>query len=104
MRMAGRVIRSSEALEKLFKEVAPRFKGRTGGYVRVLKTRVRPGDATPLSFVELVEGAAAATPAPTPEPDEGKKKKAKKANPEPGDAAAQTEASAEKKQKAKSKK
>jgi len=54
MRMAGRYVKSAEALTKLFDEIAPRFRGRPGGFTRVLKTRVRVGDAAPMSFVELV--------------------------------------------------
>jgi large subunit ribosomal protein L17 len=57
MRMAGRTLRSREALDKLFAELAPRYRGRPGGYTRVLKTRVRVGDAAPMSFVELVDRA-----------------------------------------------
>lgn len=92
IRMAKRSLRHEEALAKLFAEVAPRFRGRTGGYTRVLKTRVRPGDAAPMSFVELV---VKATPeaAPAPEPEEGGKKgKAKAAK------AGAAEAKAEKKE------
>src|SRR4029077_1755936 len=67
MRMAGRVIKSEEALEKLFGEVAPRFRGRPGGFTRVLKTRTRTGDAVEMSFVELIPAAqpeVVAEPAP----------------------------------------
>jgi large subunit ribosomal protein L17 len=53
--MAGRLVRGEEALTRLFSEVAPRFRGRTGGYTRVLKTRIRRGDAVSMSLVELVE-------------------------------------------------
>lgn len=63
MRMARRVIKSDDALTKLFHDIAPRMKGRTGGYTRVLKTRVRPGDAASMAFVELVERGEAAAPA-----------------------------------------
>jgi large subunit ribosomal protein L17 len=66
MRMARRILKSEEALEKLFGEVAPRFSGRPGGYTRVLKAWQRRGDAAPMAFVELVvmgEGAAS-EPAP----------------------------------------
>jgi len=56
-RMAGRVVRTDEALSKLFDEIAPQFKGRAGGYTRVLKTRTRRGDAAPMAFVELVAEA-----------------------------------------------
>ena len=35
-------------------QIAPALKGRTGGYTRITKTRVRPGDAAELSLVEIV--------------------------------------------------
>ena len=58
IRMAKRQMRSPEALAKLFGEVSLRFRGRTGGYTRVLKTRYRTGDAAPMSFIELTERVA----------------------------------------------
>ena len=73
-RMARRVLKQPDALHKLFHEIAPRFGDRPGGFTRVLPTRVRPGDAAPMSFVELT--AAAEAP------------KAKKAEPEKADAKA----------------
>src|SRR4029450_11965209 len=42
----------------LFGELAERFKGRTGGYTRVLRTRRRPGDAAEMSIVSLLEPTA----------------------------------------------
>lgn len=59
MRMARRVVRHRETLQKLFDDVAPRFLGRAGGYTRVLKVRRRIGDAAPISLVELVQGDVA---------------------------------------------
>ena len=41
-------------LQKLFDEVAPKYKDRNGGYTRVVKTGTRRGDAAPLAFIELV--------------------------------------------------
>lgn len=80
MRMAGRVIRSSEALHKLFGEVAPAVADRHGGYTRLLKTRVRLGDAAPMSIVALVGNEVEAEKeAPKADKAEGKKKPAKAA-------------------------
>lgn len=53
-RMASRVVRDKAMLQKLFNEVAPALKGRPGGYTRVLKTRVRRGDAAPMAMIEIV--------------------------------------------------
>ncbi len=38
----------------LFNEIAPRFAARPGGYVRILKTGVRKGDAADMALVELL--------------------------------------------------
>ena len=53
-RMAGRLVRTPEALRKLFTEVAPKMSGRPGGYTRLVKIAPRPGDGAPLVIVELV--------------------------------------------------
>jgi len=41
-------------VKKLVEQIAPSMKGRTGGYTRITKTRVRSGDAAELSLIELV--------------------------------------------------
>lgn len=41
-------------VKKLVEQIAPALKDRSGGYTRITKSRVRPGDAAELSIVELV--------------------------------------------------
>lgn len=70
-RRALRVIRSRDVAEKVFGELAERFRTRAGGYTRVMKTRNRVGDAAPMSLVALLgadEGAAATTAPGTEKP------------------------------------
>lgn len=42
-------------ISKLFKEVAPRFKDRKGGYTRILHLTRRKGDGAQLALLELTE-------------------------------------------------
>lgn len=64
-RSALRVLRTKQAVSKLFDDVAKRFPNRHGGYTRIIKTRQRPGDAARLVAIELVETGVAAQPTAT---------------------------------------
>ena len=41
-------------VKKLVEQIAPSLKGRNGGYTRIVKSRVRHGDAAEMSILELV--------------------------------------------------
>jgi large subunit ribosomal protein L17 len=44
-----------DVVEHLFREIAPRFLDRKGGYTRILRTRNRRGDNAELAYIELVD-------------------------------------------------
>jgi large subunit ribosomal protein L17 len=57
-RQALAVIRDSQVTAKVFGDLAERYRGRPGGYTRVIKLGSRAGDAAPVSIIELVDGVA----------------------------------------------
>ena len=54
-RLAYSRLNNDKAVGKLFNELGPRFEGRPGGYVRILKCGLRTGDKAPMAYVELVD-------------------------------------------------
>jgi len=54
-------LRSKAVVSKLFSDVAGRFKDRSGGYTRMVKTRRRMGDAAEMVAIELVARTAVST-------------------------------------------
>lgn len=65
-RQALSIVREKAIVHKLFEEASERFGSVSGGYTRIVKIGRRPGDAAPISLIELI----------TPEA-KGKKKKKK---------------------------
>ena len=62
------VLTSKKVAFDLFHDVAPRFKGRPGGYTRIYKlAKVRQGDAAPMAVISLLgENEAIKAPAARP--------------------------------------
>lgn len=54
-RQAASVLKSKEALAKLFGELATRYASRNGGYTRAIKAGVRRGDNAQVVIVEFVK-------------------------------------------------
>ncbi len=58
-RQALATIRSKDVTGKVFSELADRYRERPGGYTRIIKLGQRPGDAAPMSIIELVDRESA---------------------------------------------
>ena len=54
-RIAFDRLRDRDAVQKLFNDLGPRYKGRPGGYLRILRCGFRAGDSAPMAYVELVD-------------------------------------------------
>ena len=53
-RRALSFITKEDVVQKLFKEIAPKYADRNGGYTRVTRTGARRGDAAEMAIIELV--------------------------------------------------
>ena len=53
-RRALAFITKEDVANKLFKEIAPKYADRNGGYTRVIRTGARRGDAAEMAIIELV--------------------------------------------------
>ena len=54
-RQALSFITREDVAHKLFKELAPEYAERNGGYTRIIRTGVRRGDAAETAIIELVK-------------------------------------------------
>ncbi|MES1206091.1 MAG: 50S ribosomal protein L17 [Pseudomonadota bacterium] len=72
VRMARRIVRDRTAVTKLFAEIGPRYLARRGGYTRIVKIGQRPGDAAPMSLLELIPDGAPEGEAPAKADKAGK--------------------------------
>lgn len=54
-RLAFSYLSNRASLAKLFSEIAPRFSGRNGGYLRIIQTRSRVNDSAPMAVLEFVD-------------------------------------------------
>ena len=72
-RLAVARLHQEDAAKILFKEIAPAFKERNGGYTRIIKMEQRQGDAAQKAILEWVDYVAPAPAAPETAPaEEGK--------------------------------
>ena len=78
-RLAVAKIGQKDLVSKLFKEVAPGFKDRKGGYTRIIKLGPRQSDSAPVAFLEWVDYVVEAETAPTPKSEKAPKAEKSKA-------------------------
>ncbi|MCJ2061691.1 50S ribosomal protein L17 [Methylobacterium sp. J-088] len=54
-RLAMAQLRDNDMVKKLFTVIGPRYQGRPGGYLRIMKAGFRKGDNAPLAVIEFVD-------------------------------------------------
>ncbi len=80
-RLALSYIPNRTVIANLFKDIAPRFSGRNGGYLRIVRTRNRVNDGAPMAVLEFIDYEQIRKPKEAKKkekPKEEKKEEAKK--------------------------
>lgn len=72
-RQALAIVMEKDVVNKLFAEAAERFGSRVGGYTRIVKLGRRPGDAAPVSIIELIAADKTKTKDKKPQKKKGDK-------------------------------
>jgi len=54
IRLVNRTIRDKKVLKKLFKNIAPKYINKNGGYASIVKSKIRKVDSASLSIIKLV--------------------------------------------------
>ncbi|PIV41136.1 MAG: 50S ribosomal protein L17 [Nitrospirae bacterium CG02_land_8_20_14_3_00_44_33] len=65
-------------VSKLFSEIAPRFSGRNGGYLRIVQTRNRVNDGAPMAVLEFIDYESIKKPKEEKKKDKAKEKEGEK--------------------------
>ncbi len=53
-RVIAEIITEKSILKKLFAEIGPKYAERNGGYLRIIKKGLRPGDSAAIAIIEMV--------------------------------------------------
>jgi len=54
-RLVAAYLTSDDVVKKIFDVIAPSLAGRPGGYTRIVRTRIRKGDAAEMAQLELLK-------------------------------------------------
>ena len=93
-------LKQKEAVTELFRTIAPKIAERPGGYIRILKTGFRLGDAADMCIIEFVDFNEAYTFGKLPSTEEAKPKTRRSRSKKTTDAVEDATVVAEKKAKA----